>query len=259
MKRILRIIQSHFYLNASGASLLVPIFTIILVLWTVIQCLTFSYIVSAYENEHKALDFSFLFPQMFNFINITSILISNSLIAPYINNKKKKSNYPLFLSQLPVYNKDLYTARFLMLQLEAAPLLFCILYFIGLNISVGSSDYLSSFSGFFTAIYCLCLIVLSTAIGFTVTQSKKYNLYIYCAMFFSIIPIVLMSILIIIISFVEPLSILNNSNLYNSLEQRFKACSFIGGVGGIVVILISTAISYLLSCKLPLKLLKNEG
>lgn len=258
MKRILRIMQSHFYINASGSSWLFPVFIIILVFIAIVQCLMITQLVSQYVNGHTGIIFTSIFGQMVSLINMSSILTLNVLIGSHIHNRKKKNNYPLFLLQLPVYKKDLFTARFLILQLGVTPPLVCTLYFIGLNLFVGSSDYISAYSGFFTAIYSLWLIVLSTSIGFAVSCSKKYKFFKY----FTIIPIVLMLIFLFIISNVEPIRIVNEYNMYSGLGERFapivKACRVIGGVWGIAVILITTVISYLLSSKLPVKLSEKE-
>lgn len=193
--------------------------------------------------------FSYLFvsfPQIFTF--------SKGKVNGNLNN---------FLMQAPVSKKDIYNARFAFFKIGSIPFLIAVIYFLGLNIFVSRrefiSSYLSAYSGLLILIYCVWTITMSISIGFSSLSYKKSKAFNYLFLVLVVILLVL-PIYLQTIPYVQP-SIWNEQ--YSGLGPVFipvlKACRHIGGVSGIIVIFVSSLISYFFCCKLPLKILIKEG
>lgn len=262
MKRLINIIKSYYLVDASGYNwFYIPVLVFLGIIEILIIGITILEMLD-YTKGSKQIQFSNLFTQLFNFMNVSQIFVLNMISDRNINKRKEKNNYNLFLLQLPVNKKDLFNAKFLLFLISASIPLIMTIFLIGVNLFTGNSDYISAYTGFFVAVYIAWLIIFPLGIGFGSLESKRYK-------FLRTIPL-LWFIVIIIVMFtsfhgsVETGSAtLNKYNMYCGFGKAFapivKACRPIGGIGGIFAVLISIAVSYYLSSILPYKISQKEG
>lgn len=252
MRRIIKVIKAYWFMDPLGDNLIIPIAIILTGLLSVSTCSqTLTYI-----NNGTTIGFSYLVYQILYLTVIYYWIIINT---QRVNKLKKKVNLNLndFLIQAPVLKKDIYNARFIIFQVLSIPLFIVVIYFIGLNIFVSTSELTSAYSGFFVLLYCICTIILNISIGFSSLPSKKYKAFRYLFLVLLLLYLVF-AINLSTIPYVAPGTLVNEQNMFSDLGPRFipilKACSHIGGISGLIVILMSTIISYFLGCKLPLKI-----
>jgi hypothetical protein len=252
MRRIIKIIKAYWFMDPLGYNLLIPIAIILIGLLSVSTCSQALY----YINKGETIELSRL---------VADIVTLNIAYCGFIINTqrvyklKRKASFNLnnFLIQAPVLKKDIYNAKFIIFQILSIPLFIVVIYFIKLNIFISRSELILSYSGFFVLLYCICTITMNISIGFSSLSSKKYKAFRH-------LPLVLLLLYVVFviylsnIPYVAPGTLVNDQNMFSGLAPRFipilKACSYIGGFSGLIVILMSTIISYFLGCKLPLKL-----
>ena len=253
MKRIIKVIKAYWFIDLLG-NLLIPLWIIVGGLFSVGICSqTLNYI-----NKGITIDFRDL---VLHILYITFISYGFIFNTHRVNNFKRKVNLNMndFLIQAPVLKKDIYNAKFIIFQILSIPPFVVVLYFIRLNIFVSKGELISAYSGFFVLFYCICTMTLTIAIGFSSLFSKKYRV------FWNLFPILLYAVFVIYLSNIPYAAgtLVNNQNMFNDLGPRFipilKACRYIGGTSGLIVIFLSTLVSYLLGCRLPLKISEKVG
>lgn len=121
--------------------------------------------------------------------------------------------------------------------------------------------YVTAFIGLAIVFYCMCFILLSFGIGFSMINAKKAKISNY------VIKIVTFSSYMLLIF----LSILDvNFGARVSWEQVstvagkgvtyiIKSLSVLGGFWGVMAISTATILGYFLSVKLPLRIFEKEG
>lgn len=171
---------------------------------------------------------------------------------------KVTGNLNDFLIQAPLLKKDVYNVKFGIFQMLSIPSFITVVYLIGLNLFIGTSELISAYLGFLVLIHCIW--TMSVSISFSPLYSKKYKSFRY------LFPALLLSLFIFYllnIPYVQPDTLVNAQNMFSALGPMFipilKACRYIGGFSGLIVILISTIISYFIGFKLPLKISEEVG
>jgi hypothetical protein len=261
MKRVIKIIKAFGFMGPSGYNWLLPVSTIFTGLMSIVICFQITSMVHNYVTRGTTIWFSNIVLQILNLINLSYIFILN---AQGITRWKGKvtGNLNNFFIQAPLLKKDIYNAKFAIFQVASTPFLIVVIYFIGLNIFVSTDDLISAYSGFLILIYCIWTMTLSISIGFSSLSCKKYKAFRYLfpvLLFISVVFLIYLSS----ISYGQSRTIVNEKNMFSALGPTFipilKACRHIGGIAGLIIILVSTIISYFLGCKLPLKISEKVG
>lgn len=261
MKRIFNIIKAFWFMNTSAYTWLLPVILIFSSLISIVLCIESTAMVLDYVNRGTPILFSNIVVQILNLINISYVFIFSTQGITRLKGKVT-GNLNNFLIQMPILKKDIYHSRFIIFKIASIPFFIVVIYFIGLNIFVSTGELLSAYSGFIVLIYCVWNIILSISIGFSSLSSKKYKALRYL---FSVLMLALLVFLIYLffIPRVQPDTLVNNENMFSGLGPVFipvlKTCRHIGGVPGLIIILVSSLISYFLGCSLPLRISDKEG
>ncbi|MGH4122189.1 MAG: hypothetical protein ACREV6_04540 [Clostridium sp.] len=261
MKRILKIIEAHWFLDPSGSNWLIPASIIITGLISITICTETTKTVHNYICSGTTIGFSAIVLKVLNLMILSCVSLFN---AQRVSTRKGKVTVNMndFLIQAPILKKDLFNAKFIIFQVVSIPLFIVVIYFIRLNVFISTSELISAYSGFLVLIYCIWTMTLSISIGFSSMSAKKYKVFRYLFPVLLLLSMVF-AIYLSNIPYVQPGTLVSQQNMFSGLGPRFipilKACSHIGGVSGLIVILISSIISYYLSCKLPLKISQEVG
>lgn len=251
MTGVRKLLKTYKLVN-TGTSWWGPMVIVLLSVITVVLCILMTFHTWSLVNKGESFNVSSLLIQFINLINLASILAVNS-----VNANKKNNNS--FLIQLPVERRDIFNSKFSIVMKCAAPILLSVLYLLALNYFTGSNAYITACIGFFTVILCLWFIVLNAGIGFSNLTSSKYKLAKLCIG----IVVVLAFILIIYSIAVDFADLGKGYDMYNSLGIWFapilKASGIFGGLGGLLLLVISITIGYYLCVILPLSISEREG
>lgn len=260
MKRLFKIVKAFYFMNPVNC-LSSSFCMIMAVLLSIFLCFQTPWMTFDFVNKGTAMEFSDLFIQIFNLINLSNIVIFSTQFFT-IKKGNVTGNMNDLLLQVPVLKKDIYTIKLCFLGIIAFPFLVILIDFIVLNILISASNYLSAYVGFLALVFCIWTISLSISIGFSSLSQKKYKFAKFLPLAFSA-TILAFFIYMAFIPYVNPGTIVNNYNMYSGLgpmlSPLLKLCRYIGGKVGIVVILASFLLSYFFSYKLPLKISEREG
>ncbi|MCB2336368.1 hypothetical protein LGL55_14070 [Clostridium tagluense] len=261
MKRTIKIFKAFWFMYPSNTEWLLRFCIFFTGLISITICYDTTRLVQSYVNIGTMVDFKGIVLQLLNLINLSYIFILSTKGANGLT-IKVTSNLNNFLMQAPVLKKDIYNVKFGIFQMVSIPYFIVVIYFIGLNIFVSTSELISAYSGFFVFIYCIWTMTVNISIGFSSLSSNKYKPFRYLFPALLLIMLVFMFYLISLPK-LQPGTLINQQNIFSGLGTRFipilKACRYIGGVSGLIVMLISTIISYLIGCKLPLKISEKVG
>ena len=228
---------------------------------SIMICYDTTRLVQDYVNRGTIINFSGIVVQVLNLINLSYVFIFSTQDITRVKGKIT-GNLNNFLIQAPVLKKDIYNVKFGIFQMVSIPFFIVVIYFIGLNVFVSKSELISAYSGFFVLIYCIWTMTVNISIGFSSLSSGKYKSFRYLFTALLLIMLVFMFYLIFI-PHLQPATLITEQNMFSGLGPSFipilKACRYIGGVSGLFVILLSTIISYLIGCKLPLKISEKVG
>ncbi|MCB2296341.1 hypothetical protein [Clostridium tagluense] len=261
MKRTIKIFKSFWFMYPSNIEWLLRFSIFFTGLISIMICYDTTSLVQDYVNKETMIDFRGIVIQLLSLINLSYLFILSTQGNTGLK-RKVTGNLNNFLIQAPVLKKDIYNVKFGIFQMVSIPYFIVVIYFIGLNIFVSTSELISAYSGFFVFIYCIWTMIVNISIGFSSLSSNKYKPFRY--LFPALLLIMLVFIFYLIsLPKLQPGILINQQNMFSGLGTRFipilKACRHIGGVSGLIVMLISTIISYLLGCKLPLKLSEKAG
>lgn len=261
MKRTIKIIKAFWFMNPNGYNWFLPVSIIISGLISIMICFETTSLVHNYVTRGTIIDFKGIVTQTLNLLTLSYIFIFNILGITRVNGKVT-GNMNNFLIQSPVLKRDIYNVRFGICQMINIPFFVVVIYFIGLNAFVSTSQLISAYSGFLVLFYCIWTMTLSISIGFSSLSFKKYKVFRY------LLPALLLLSLVFLIylssiPYVQSSTLMNAQNMFSALGPIFipilKACRHIGGIAGLFVIIISTIISYFLGCMLPLKISEKVG
>ncbi|MGV8980154.1 hypothetical protein [Clostridium sp.] len=260
MKRTINIIKAFWFMYPSNIEWLLRFSIFFTGLISIMICSETTRLVQDYVNKGTMLDFSDIVLQLLNLINLSYVFILSTQSGIGLK-RKVTGNLNDFLIQAPVLKKDIYNVKFEIFQMVSIPFFMVVIYFIGLNVFVSTSELISAYSGFFVLIYCIWTMAVNISIGFS-SSSEKYKAFRYLFIALILILLVFMFYLISIHD-LQPSTLVNEQNMFNGLGPIFipilKACRYIGGITGLFVILLSTIISYFLGCMLPLKISEKVG
>ncbi|MBZ9686436.1 hypothetical protein G9F72_008850 [Clostridium estertheticum] len=256
MKRTIKIFKAFWFIYPSDYDWLLPFSIICTGLMSIMICSTTTDMVLNYANRGPTVQFSRVVLQLLNLINLSYVFIFNTQGITRVKGKVT-GNLNNFLIQAPVLKKDIYNVKFGIFQMVGIPYFIVVIYLIGLNVFVSTSELISAYSGFLVLIYCIWTMTVNISIGFSSLSSKKYKAFRYLFPTLLLLSLVFIFYLISIPE-LQPGTLINEQNMFSGLGTRFipilKACRHIGGLSGLIIMLISTIISYLLGCKLPLKI-----
>ena len=211
-----------------------------------------------YIKLHVAINFQFVLTEISCQMFITSIAVLSIFNISHYKYHKLSLNQKRLFIQLPVSRTDILFTRYIMFLVPSIIPLIDILSLIIINFCIGSINYISSFIGFFIVFYSLWFIIVCAHIGYSDSLTEKNK---YIQIFFSIFISSLM-----LISGLAPLYSSNKvsgKNMYNTFGAWFaptlKSLSYIGGIGGILVLLASEALGYYLCCRKPIIRFEREA
>jgi hypothetical protein len=263
MKRVIKIIKAFRFMYPSDCKLSLPVSIILnglfAGLFVILICSKTTRMVHNYVSTGTIIEFSDIVIGLLYLINVPYVFILRTQGITWLKGKNT-GNLNNFLIQAPVLKKDIYNVKFAIVQMQSIPFFIIVVYLIGLNFFIGTSELISAYSGFLVLIYCIWTMTMS--IGFSPLSSKKYKAFRH------LIPVSLLvsSIFLLYLlnmPYVQPGTLVNEKNMFSALGPTFipilKACRHIGGVSGIIIILVSTISSYFLGCKLPLRISEKVG
>lgn len=206
--------------------------------------------------------FSGTIPQLV-FILAFPLLISQDLYRDTSStNKRYRGDIFNLLTQVPVKKKDILNFKFIIFLFVTLPGLIVTVYFSIVNIFISSTDMISAYSGFFVLIFIITFILFSASIGFNSIKYKKFK-------FIKLLPIFYLGIFFsffiysIFIPFTPSNTKVTPENMYNALgpifAPFFKACRYLGGLQGLIILILSIFVGYYLCCKLTLKISEKVG
>lgn len=261
MKRIIKIMKSFYFIDTNGFNYLLPVYIISLGIMSISVCIDTTKLVSNYVNSGTTTLFHSPLLTILTIINMSILFIYLSRVL-VMENRKRSCNVNTFLLQAPVLHKDIYNTAFAILQIESIPFFFAVIYFLGLNIFISSSDFISAYAGFFILIYCIWSITMSISIGFSSLSFKKYLAFRFLIPILMVVSFLSMKYLQSIPN-VQLGTLVTQQNMFSGLGPKLSsilmACRHIGGIYGLIVMICSFILSYLLGCKLPLKISEKEG
>ena len=251
MRNVKRLLKSYKLIN-SGTPWMGPMVIVLLSVISVVLCMLMTFHTWLLVNKGESFNISSLLIQFINLINLASILAVNS-----VNANKKNNNS--FLIQLPVERRDVFNSKFSIVMKSAAPIHLSVLYLLALNYFTGSNAYITACIGFFTVILCLWFIVLNAGIGFSNLTSSKFKVAKLCI---GIVVVLAFGLIIYSIA-VDFADLGKGYDMYNSLGIWFapilKAAGVFGGLGGLILLVISVITGYYLCVTLPLSISEREG
>ncbi|MBU3144675.1 hypothetical protein [Clostridium sp. CF012] len=261
MKRTIKIFKAFWFMYPSNTEWLLRFSIFFTGLISIMICYDTTRLVQDYVNRGTIINFSSIVVQVLNLINLSYVFIFSTQGITRVKGKIT-GNLNNFLIQAPVLKKDIYNVKFGIFQIVGIPYFIVVIYLIGLNAFVSTSELISAYSGFLVLIYCIWTMTVNISIGFSSLSSKKYKAFRYLFPTLLLLSLVFIFYLISIPE-LQPGTLINEQNMFSGLGTRFipilKACRHIGGLSGLIIMLISTIISYLLGCKLPLKISEKVG
>jgi len=172
------------------------------------------------------------------------------------NTKKKKfkNNSDYLLKQLPVSTKEIFTARFIIVQIICIPMLLLQIFLIFSNIKTGLTKHVSVCFGIMVIVYCIYNLCFSISTGFNMVNSKRYKYFRWSKVIFIIILYGSM----IYNAYYSFIFVNNSNNIFFPFSLIPQIFSMFAGIAGIFAIIISMIVSYYLGCALSLKLSQGD-
>lgn len=262
MKRTIKIIKAFWFMYPSNIEWLLRFSIFFTGLLSIMLCSTATDMVLSYVNGDQTIEFNGIVLQMITLSNLSYVFILNTQRSSGLKSKVT-GNMNNFLIQAPVLKKDVYNVKFCIFQALSIPYFIVVIYLIGLNIFVSTSQLISAYSGFFVLIYCIWTMALTISTGFSSLSSKKYKIFRFVFTVVFLLVILVFALYLIYIPESQPDTLTTTQNMFSDLGPIFipilKACRHIGGFPGLIVITASSIISYFLGCKLPLKISEKVG
>ncbi|MDP4178739.1 MAG: hypothetical protein Q8900_10415 [Bacillota bacterium] len=248
MNRYIKIAKAYYLIDSSGFNI---VYMLCMLAYIFLEIVTIGLAtIKDYTFSAEFMLFSMSYLQFF-----ISYIVGNTSSK----NKKYKTNYNLFLLQLPVSKKELYNTKFLCSLIANVIPLFSIIYLIVLNLARGNNKELSSKLGVIVLVYCIGAIIFSVSLGFQNVSCKKYNFVKIAWNLWFLCEMIILSVLY----FVKFFKLFGSNNANMSIENITsiiaKACIPLSGMIGLCILLISTIISYYLCSVLPYKISQKEG
>jgi hypothetical protein len=191
------------------------------------------------------------------FMNIYNMIFIISIGLDNVKNtkvKKYNNNSNILLSCLPVSKKEIFTTRFILVQIMFLPVLLLEIFLILLNMKIGLNKDSCVCFGITVIIYCINNVSFNLSSGFSMLRSKKYN----CFIFQKVILFIIFGFALIYYAYFS-LSFVNKSNnIFSRINFGTQIFSPFSGIIGIFTIIISMIVSYYLGYVLPLKLSQGD-
>jgi hypothetical protein len=265
MKRVLKTMKAFWFIDTNDNTSLLLFNIIPAGLILIALCFGMTRMVYYADREIITLDiwFKAILLMLLGWVIIYSCSFINFPQFFTFRQGKVTSNLNNFLIQAPVSKKDIYNARFIFFKIGSIPFLIAVIYFLCLNIFVSRrefiSTYLSSYSGLLILVYCVWTISMSIFIGFSSLSSKTCKAFSYLLL----VLFVIFLMLPIFLQFIPAVLPGTRNEQFSGLGPTFipilKACKYIGGISGLIVMLVSSLISYFFCCRLPLKISEKES
>ena len=181
-----------------------------------------------------------------------SLFILDVLDLYFFRFHKQSIPNKLFFTQLPVQRKDVLSTRYTIFFLFSIPALINVVCLIFINFYKGTINYISSYTGLLILCFSLWFIIMCAFTGYIDSLNKNNN-------YIQILANIFILLLLLIILYASHLDIRNSASeefMYNSFGTRFapvlKSLRYIGGIGGIFILLAVEALGYYLCCMKPI-------
>jgi hypothetical protein len=248
MKRIWKIFRFYFQIGVGLLNVLRIIGYIITIFTTVAVGVV---VMDSAYNKQMVNGMYSQFTNIYNMIFIISLGLDN---VKNTRVKKYNNNSNILLSYLPVSKKDIFTTRFIILQIILLPVFLLEIFLISLNMKIRlNKDFCVCF-GITVIIYCIYNVSFSLSSGISMLSSKKYN----CFIFQKVILFITFYIALIYNAYFGLIFVNNSNNIFSRINFVTQIFSPFAGLIGIFTIIISMIASYYLGCVLPLKLSQGD-